>query len=1091
MRLPILLLCASALYAQPSYDLLLKGAHVIDPKNKISALRDVAIKDRHIAAVEPNIPAAKARKVVNVAGLYLTPGLIDLHAHVFAGSEGRSLAGGEASIFPDAFALRVGVTTVVDAGSSGRSNFEYFKKTVIDRARTRVLALLNVGAAGMPGEADEQRLDLIDAKAAADLAKAHPDTIVGFKVAHYRGADWTPVERGVEAGTLANLPVMIDFGQFRPERPFQDLVLKKLRPGDIYTHCFYAPVPMLDDKGKLMPYLFEARKRGVLFDVGHGGAAFEFRQAVPAVKQGFPPDTISTDVHSGSLNSGMKDQLNVMSKFLNMGMTLDDIIFRSTWNPAKVIHREQIGHLSVGAIADIAVLRVEKGQFAFVDSYGARMDGTQRLVNELTVASGLVVYDLNGRTRDRWDGLGKYEGLGEPWWDGTRGGSRALPLSTPKPTAQYSPLKQINRSNVAKLAKAWQFDTGEEFKGSEIQCRPIVIDGVLYGTTPKLRVIALDAATGKLLWSFDPFFGKPVTNKQRNRGLMQWGDRLYVGAGTFLYAIDRKTGKLIEEFGANGRIDLRENLGRDPETQRVTNTSPGVVYKDSLIVGFLTSEGLPSSPGDIRSYDARTGKLRWSFHTIPHPGEPGYETWPADGWKTLGGANSWPGMALDEKRGLVFVPTGSAAFDFYGGNRHGDNLYANSLIALNAETGKHVWHFQFVKHDVWDRDLPTAPVLVTVKRNGRSIDAVAQCTKSGHAWIFNRETGESLFPFETVRTPPSPADGELLATTQVLPLKPAPFARQEVTEALLTTRTPEAHADALKRYRSYRSGPQFTPPSFEGTFVFPGFDGGAEWGGQAYDPETGLLYINSNEMAWVLRLIPQGDGTRKSTAAQVYTRNCSGCHREDRKGTPPEFPALLNLEGKNVEEVIRKGAGRMPGFAFLGDDGVRALTAFLRTGDNKEIELPAPRQSREVQLKYRTDGYNKFLDKDGYPAIKPPWGTLNALNVSTGEYAWQIPFGEFPELAAKGMKNTGTENYGGAVATAGGLLFIGATNHDRKFHVFDKITGELLWETTLPAAGNATPVVYEVNGKQYVAIAAGGGKSGAPSGGSYVAFALP
>jgi len=655
----------------------------------------------------------------------------------------------------------------------------------------------------------------------------------------------------------------------------------------------------------------------------------------------------------------------------------------------------------------------------------------------------------------------------------------------------YSPLKQINTKNASRLVKAWQFDSGDEFKGSEIQCRPLVIDGVVYATTPKLRVVALDGTTGKQLWSFDPFFGKPVTSKQRSRGFMHWNGRLYFGAGHHLVALDRKTGQLMKEFGDNGRVDLRQGLGRDPETQRLQMTSPGVVYKDLLIVGFLTSEGLPSSPGDIRAYDARTGKLRWSFRTIPHPGEPGHETWPADGWKTLGGANSWPGMAVDEKRGLVFVPTGSAAFDFYGGNRPGDNLYANSLIALNAATGKHVWHFQFVKHDVWDRDLPAAPALVTVKRNGRAIDAVAQCTKSGHVFLFNRETGESLFPLETFKTPPSPADGEQLASTQTLPLKPAPFARQQLTEEMLTRRTPEAHADALKRFRTYRSGPQFTPPSFEGTVIFPGFDGGAEWGGQAYDPETGLLYINSNEMAWILRLIPQGDGARTSTTAQIYSRNCATCHREDRKGTPPEFPALLNLEGKNVEEVIRKGAGRMPGFAFLGDAGVKALTEFLHTGGNKEIELPAPRQSSGIQLRYRTDGYNKFLDADGYPAISPPWGTLNALNVSTGEYAWRIPFGEFPELAAKGMKDTGTENYGGGVVTAGGVLFIGATNHDRKFHVFDKLTGRLLWETVLPAGGNATPVVYEVNGKQYVAIAAGGGKSGAPSGGSYVAFALP
>lgn len=432
LRLLLPLLLAGALAAQAPYDLLLKGGHLIDPKNKINAARDVAIRDGLIAAIASNIPAAQARKVINVAGLYVTPGLIDLHAHVFAGTEGQGLAGGNSSIFPDNFAMRSGVTTVVDAGSSGRQNFPQFKKYVIDRARTRVLVFLNIGGVGMPGDHQEQNVSDMDAQAAAALARAHPDTIVGIKVAHYRGADWTPVERGVEAGTLANIPVMIDFGEFRPERPFQDLVLKKLRPGDIYTHAFYVPVPMLDDNGKLLPYLLEARKRGIIFDVGHGGAAFEFRQAVPAVKQGFPPDSISTDIHSGSLNAGMKDQLNVMSKFLNMGMTLDDVVFRSTWNPARIIHREELGHLTVGALADIAVLRVDKGQYAFVDSFGARMDGTQKLTNELTVASGKVVYDLNGRTRESWDKLGKYQGQGEPWWDGTRGGGRPRPLAPRK-----------------------------------------------------------------------------------------------------------------------------------------------------------------------------------------------------------------------------------------------------------------------------------------------------------------------------------------------------------------------------------------------------------------------------------------------------------------------------------------------------------------------------------------------------------------------------------------------------------------------------------------------------------------------------------
>ena len=424
MRVMLLLPLAGALFAQSRYDLLLKGGHVIDPKNRTSAVRDVAIRDGKVAAVSPEIPASQARKVVNVGGLFVTPGLVDIHAHVFTGDNGAMLAGGNWSIFPDTFAFRTGVTTVVDAGSSGRRNFAQFKRTVIDRARTRVLVFLNILGAGMPGDDFEQDVNDMDAKAAAELAIANRDTIVGIKVAHYKGPDWTPVERGVEAGTLAKIPVMVDFGTFRPERPFQDLVLSKLHPGDIYTHSYYDSVPLLDDKGRVLPYLFQARKRGVLFDVGHGGAAMEFRQAVPAMRQGFPPDSISTDVHAGSLMAGMKDMLNVMSKFLNMEMPLDDVILRSTWNPAREIQREELGHLSVGALADIAVLRVEKGKFGFVDSYGARMDGNRRLLCELTIHDGIVVYDLNGITRDSWDRLGDYRPQGDPSWDGTRSTGR-------------------------------------------------------------------------------------------------------------------------------------------------------------------------------------------------------------------------------------------------------------------------------------------------------------------------------------------------------------------------------------------------------------------------------------------------------------------------------------------------------------------------------------------------------------------------------------------------------------------------------------------------------------------------------------------
>src|SRR5580692_4720739 len=407
--------------AQSSYDLLLKGGHVIDGKNKISGAMDVAIAGGNIAEVAANIPAAKAAKVVDVSGLYVVPGLIDMHVHVYAGTGQRGAYDGDNSVYPDGFTFRSGVTTVADAGSSGWRNFPDFKDRVIDRAKTRVLAFLNIVGAGMGGTV-EQDLGQMDAKSAADMAERYKDTIVGIKTAHYAGPEWTPVERAVEAGTLANIPVMVDFGTFRPERPFQELVLKKLRPGDMYTHTFLSWVPILDEQGRILPYLFEARRRGVIFDVGHGGGSFLFRQAVPAMRQGFGPDSISTDLHIGSMNAGMKDMLNVMSKLLNIGMPLDEVILRSTWTPAREIRHEELGSLSVGATADVAVFRVAEGHFGFVDTYGARMRGTRKRECELTVRHGRVVWDLNGITREDWEGLGNYLAQGDGRWDGTLGG---------------------------------------------------------------------------------------------------------------------------------------------------------------------------------------------------------------------------------------------------------------------------------------------------------------------------------------------------------------------------------------------------------------------------------------------------------------------------------------------------------------------------------------------------------------------------------------------------------------------------------------------------------------------------------------------
>ena len=413
--------CVCTMAAQTSFDLLLKGGHVIDGKNKINAVMDVGIAGGKIAAVGRDIPAANAAKVVDVSGLYVTSGLIDMHVHVYAGTGQRGAYCGDNSVYPDGFTFRSGVTTVADAGSSGWRNFPDFKDRVIDRSKTRVLAFLNIVGRGMDG-AFEQDLREMDAKAAAEMALRYKDTIVGIKTAHYAGPEWTPVERAVEAGTLANIPVMVDFGTFRPERPYQDLVLKKLRPGDISTHCYLSWVPMLDNNGRILPYLFEARRRGVIFDVGHGGGSFLFRQAAPAIRQGFGPDSISTDLHIGSMNAGMKDMLNVMSKFLNMGVPLEEVILRATWAPAREIKHDELGSLSVGSAADVAVLRVDAGHFGFVDTYGARMTGTQKLECELTVRNGRVVWDLNGITREDWKGLGKYLAQGDAAWDGTLAG---------------------------------------------------------------------------------------------------------------------------------------------------------------------------------------------------------------------------------------------------------------------------------------------------------------------------------------------------------------------------------------------------------------------------------------------------------------------------------------------------------------------------------------------------------------------------------------------------------------------------------------------------------------------------------------------
>jgi quinoprotein glucose dehydrogenase len=668
----------------------------------------------------------------------------------------------------------------------------------------------------------------------------------------------------------------------------------------------------------------------------------------------------------------------------------------------------------------------------------------------------------------------------------------------------YSTLSQVNRDNVKRLAVAWKYDTGE---AGGIEASPIVVGKVLYATTPGRSVIALDGATGKLLWKFT----SDLQGRVLTRGVSYWTDghesRIFAGARNYLYALDAATGKQIPSFGEGGRIDLRKGLREPYEAQSVELTTPGSIYKNLIIVGGANPETHPSPPGDIRAFDVRTGALRWTFHTIPHPGEFGYETWPKDAWQHAGAANNWTGMTVDGKRGIVYVPTGSPVFDFYGGDRAGNNLFADSLIALDAATGKRIWHFQGVHHDLWDRDFPAPPALVTVTHRGKKVDAVAQTTKSGMLFVFNRATGESLFPIRELPFPKSKVPGEVTSPTQPIPSLPMPYTQQSTSPETLTNRTPEAHAWAEKQYESMIGGGQFVPPSVDKlTIDMPGFAGGGEWGGVAIDPSSGVLYVNANDTAWLVGLtIPPKAG---SEGEKVYQGQCSGCHGLNRRGSPPAIPSLHGIEGMltdaEIATIIRTGRGRMPPFNSLSDEEVQAVVHYLtrapqqqqRRQQNQAAKasdaVAAEGEAEEHDVPYKTIGFRRFTDPEGYPATATPWGTLSAIDLNTGQYLWKIPFGTYPELVAKGMADTGSDNYGGPVVTAGGLLFIGASVFDEKFHAYDKTTGKLLWETDLPFAGLATPATYMVDGKQYVVIAAGGGQSSRkPSGGVYVAFALP
>ncbi len=660
----------------------------------------------------------------------------------------------------------------------------------------------------------------------------------------------------------------------------------------------------------------------------------------------------------------------------------------------------------------------------------------------------------------------------------------------------YSALTQINAENVKNLQVAWTYsapDTGQ------MQVNSLVIDGVLYGVTAGVRAFALDAATGKELWQFGD---KLNAWHSTSRGVAYWTDgkeaRILHTIGSFLYAIDAKTGKSIESFGNGGKVDLHTGLPDIAQNKFIISNTPGTVFENLIVMPLRLSEGADAAPGDIRAFDVKTGKLAWTFHTIPYPNEFGYQTFPKNAYKNteIGAANNWAGMAVDVKRGIVYVPTGSAAYDFYGGNRKGQNLFSDCLLALDARTGKRLWHFQTTHHDIWDRDHPAPPNLVTLKHNGKMVDAVAQVSKQGYVFVFDRVTGKPLFPIKETPAPKSGLDGEQSWPTQPVPTKPAPIARQayQLTENDISPYA-ENREELVKRFRTYKKR-LFDAPSKEGTIILPGFDGGPEWGGAAVDKE-GVMYVNCNEMPWILTMkaTPKQDELANLPAGErTYTTLCTSCHGNDRKGNAKSgYPSLVDIGQKRSKDfttdIIVKGKGMMPGFPTISTTDKQALVAFLYGEEKKEVSA-SKSTIKTPYLPFLSTGYNKFLDSKGLPAIAPPWGTLNAIDLNTGEFLWKIPFGEEEKLKAKGITNTGTENYGGPVVTASGLLFIAATK-DGKFRVFDKKTGKLLWETLLPAAAFATPSTYAVNGKQYIVLACGGTKLGTKRGNRYVAFALP
>lgn len=674
---------------------------------------------------------------------------------------------------------------------------------------------------------------------------------------------------------------------------------------------------------------------------------------------------------------------------------------------------------------------------------------------------------------------------------------------------KYSALAQVDTNNVTRLRQVWTYHSegNDSVRLGPMQSNPIIVNGTLFGVSPRLKLFAIDAATGQERWSFDPADSLinprwQLKSVNMNRGVAYWeeGDdkRIIFTAGPIAYAVNAVTGKLIPDFGEQGGVDLKQGLGRDPKALSLSPTSPVMVYKNLFILSGLVSD---ATPGHIRAFDIKTGKQQWIFHTIPYPGEPGYETWEdTTAYRHMGSTNSWSGFSLDEQRGILFAGTGNPTNDFYGGKRLGDGLYGNCVLALDALTGKLIWHYQTVKHDVWDMDLSSPPVCITVTRDGKRVDAVAQTTKTGMVFLFERTTGKPLFPIEERPVPVNdPVLGEKLSPTQPFPVLPQPFVRQQITENDLNVLVADS-AEIRQKFLSLRNEGIFTPPTTTGTLIIPGYDGGGEWGGPAIDPTTDVLYVNGNEMAWILNLVENkpdyGAGTKLEAGIRLYHQHCMGCHGPERNGSG-DYPSIKNVKSLFTPamfyDLLSTGRRMMPGFNHLSKEEMNAIATYvldLKTEQSQHYTGRIPEAGVDTIPSYGFTGYNKFLTREGYPAISPPWGTLSAIDLNSGEYLWKIPLGEYEELTQKGIPITGRENYGAPVITAGGLIFIAATS-DQKFRAINKTNGKILWETDLPASGVATPSVYEVNGKQYIVIGCGGSKWGGKRGDSYVAFALP